>query len=129
MKTGMRLLEKETVRENLVIDGSHCPVCGLGSGIMCEEHLLKCKNFEWLRKYLNNLDKFDKNTLYILDSSITDRKSLVINDIEIIDGKMDIEGYLQKPYCSEYMERMLKEIISLEKAREIIFDEVQKEGN
>ena len=129
MKTGMQLLEKEMVKENLVIDGTHCPIYGLGNGIMCEEHLLSTKNFSWLRNYINNLDKFDQNTLYIIDSAITDRKSQIINDIEIVDGKMDLQGYLEKSTCSTYMEKIIKEIINLEKAREIIFGEVQKDGS
>lgn len=111
-----------------VLDGSRCPICKLGNGAMCVEHALLCKNFKWIKNYINNLEEFDRNTIYVLESTISSRVSTIINDVEIIDGRLAIEEYLDKKNCSVNMEKILKEIILLRKALLFVVNEVEKEG-
>ena len=113
--------EKEKKEEKHV---NKCPICKLGNGALCTEHYILCKDFKWLRNYINNLDKFDNNTVYIIQSAITERISLIINKLEVINGRLDIEGYLAKSSCSVYSERMLKEILILEKAKTMVIKEI-----
>lgn len=96
---------------------SKCPVCELGDGALCSSHELMTKDFIWIKHYINSQEKFNKNIIYILDFAISDRKSNVINDIEIIDGRMLIEEALNKKNISVDRERMLKEILALQKAK------------
>lgn len=91
---------------------------------MCENHFILCKDFKWLQNYINNLDCYNEITIYVLNSSISERKSMIINEVDIVNGKMDIEGYLKQDTCSPYMERILKEILLLEKAKKIVSNQI-----
>ena len=112
----------------LTIDESKCPICKLGNGVMCVNHATLCKDFKWIKDYINNLDSFDKNTIYILESTISSRVSYVIDEVGVENGRLAIEEYLDKKTCSVWMERILKEILLLNKALAFVVDEVEKEG-
>ncbi len=132
MMRNMKMLERETEkRENL----NRCPICGIngGNGVLCETHMLDIKDFDWIRNYLNKKDKVDSKDLYVIECAISDRKSYVINYVPIIHGKMMIKEYLneclEKGKCSEFLERMLKEIIALEDAKIVMIDIMKNNGS
>ncbi len=64
----------------------------------------------------------------MLNFAISDRVSYIINDVPVTNGKLAIEEFLEenlyerlennkKVKCSEWMKRMLMEIINLQRAR------------
>lgn len=108
-----------------------CPVCGVngGNGNLCVQHALMTKDFEWVKNYLNRLEKFNTQSLYILEFAITDRKSLIINDVSIINGRLQVDEYLEHRNISEYKKRILQEIKVLEKARYTVINIISSNGN
>ena len=119
---------------------NHCPVCGLNGkiGAFCQTHLDSIKDYNWIMNYVNGLEKYDKKTVHILSFAISDRVSYIINDMEIIDGKLAIEEFLQEKLyerlengkeirCSVWMEKLLKEILALQKSRSKIIEIIKEE--
>lgn len=122
---------------------NHCPVCGVNGviGAFCQTHLDLLKDYNWIKNYLNTLDskKYDHKTIHIIDSAVSDRVSYVINDVEIVDGKLAIEKFLQENLygrlnegktvkCSQWMEKTLLEILNLQRARDKIIEMMKSEG-
>ena len=105
---------------------NRCPICGLGNGCLCVKHSELASDFGWLRDYINGLEDVDKNTLYVIETSLANRKSLIINDVKIKDGRMQIEEKLESSTCTSYMRRILKEIQVLEKARFCVIEILRK---
>ncbi len=128
MIRGLQLLVKQ---EDIEDTSNRCPVCGLGDGHLCSSHSELVTNFDKLREYINGLESVNSSILYILDLSIGHRKSLVINDVPIVNGRMIIREYLEERMsmrkCSEFMERTLKEILVLEKAKNMVLNLSMKE--
>lgn len=126
MIKGMQLLEREGRRSETVEKVNTCPVCTGKNGCLCEVHALLIKDFNWVRDYVNSQEKVDSNLVYILEASISDRKSYVINDIEVDEGRLMIEESLEKyKKLSIEREKMLREILSLEKARDVIIEMIK----
>src|SRR5574337_448512 len=77
---------------------NHCPVCGLNGkiGTFCQTHLDLMKDYNWLKNYLNNIEKYDDKTIHTINFAISERVSYVINDVDVIDGKLAIEEFLQE---------------------------------
>ena len=108
----------------------YCPLCSNNGdlGAFCQHHLNALRSYHWIKYYINNIEKVDKKTIHILDFAISERVSYVINDVEIVSGKLAIEQYLEENLygrmenrkevkCSVFMERILLEIMSLQNAR------------
>lgn len=133
--------EKEDYGYRTVKDdfrGEKCPICfndlNGDSGALCPKHaILICSNYEWLRDYINNLEGFNKDTIYILDDAISNRVSYIINDVEVVNGRLQIKEHLDKELekshdkRSPYMERMLREILSLQKAKAKVIEIMNSE--
>lgn len=99
------------IRESDERVGDKCPICKKGNGALCIEHALNTKDFNWLRKYINQLTEFDSNTIYIIEYAITDRKLSIISNVNIFKR----EEYI-KTHNGLYSV-ILKEIMSLETAK------------
>lgn len=107
---------------------NHCPLCNLGDGALCHEHELMSKDFNWVKNYINNQETLDKKIVYLLGYSLSDRVSYIINDVEIINGRLQIEEYLKKKNISVDMEQRLREILALEKAYDMIIELMNNGG-
>ncbi len=161
MIKGMQLLNNE--REKDKEKTKNCPICSSNGddGALCAKHAELSKNYVWLKNYINSQEKMNEKILYLLNFSISDRLSYIINDVPIVNGRIMIDEFLQKNmeflqknwkrnenYISKkrkkklddsvivepeklkelenmnirmkrslYMEKMLKEILALQKAR------------
>jgi hypothetical protein len=129
----MQIKSTDTNSSNLInkdvlpLDESKCPICKLGDGVLCLMHMKCCKSFDWIKNYLNNLEKFDKNTLYIIDVAVADRKQNFINVVGFVKGHLALEEYMEKESCPAYKEKEIKEILILEKAKAMIINIMKKE--
>ncbi|MDD3474420.1 MAG: hypothetical protein PHP08_00770 [Candidatus Dojkabacteria bacterium] len=135
MSLGDKKWEEQESKEESLKKKASCPLCSSNGdlGAFCEIHLKALKDYNWIKNYINNMENFDNKTIHILDFAISERVSYVINDIEVINGRLAVEEYLKENLynrlengkearCSEYMERMLQEILLLRKARSSVIE-------
>lgn len=133
MFKGMQFLNPEKEKGEEKEKLKTCPLCSSNGieGALCEQHVNLSKDYNWLKNYINSQETLNTKTLYLLEFAISDRVSYVINDVPVIDGRLAIEEFLQENLyervknkkevrCSIYMEKMLKEILALQKARSMI---------
>ncbi len=133
MIKGMQFLNLEKEKSNKKEELKICPLCSSNGneGSLCEKHVNLSKDYNWLKNYINSQETVNAKTLYLLEFAISDRVSYVINDVPVIDGRLAIEEFLQENLyekvknkkevrCSIYMEKMLKEILALQKAHSMI---------
>ena len=74
------------------------------------------REFQELRNQINGLEKVDKSTLYLIESELSARKSLIINDVKFqVNGQFYLKGN-----ASKWMKQMFAEIVSLEKAEKVV---------
>lgn len=85
------------------------------------------RTYTEIKEYINHLEVVDKETVYYIESAITDRKSMIINDLEIVDGRLDYESKLRNG--SKYMKQMIREIQSLEKAKVTVVEMMRGEND
>ena len=125
LEQGLISTEKEKNKEEI----NHCPVCGIDGkdGALCDEHVLLTKDFSKLRAYINEQEKAEPRFIYMLDFAISDRKSYVINYVPIVNGKMMIEEFLKSKNCSEFSERICKEILILQRAKCALLDMIESD--
>lgn len=120
----MKLGQEENLDKNKI---NNCPICGVNgrTGALCSDHAIMTKNFDMLRKYINEQEKADKRIIYILEFAISDRISYVIDEIPIVSGRIQIEETLKKGKCGKFTERILKEILILQKAKSVVLDMIE----
>lgn len=120
-------------RKEEIVKGDNCPICKLNGnrGALCSEHAKLTSDFNWLRNYINNLDEneIDKDVVYVLEFAISTRISYIINDVEVVNGRLQVKEHLElleKKKTNLYMERKLKEILALQKAKSYVMTLVKE---